>query len=249
MSEFWSDYTVRVVVFGSALIGAVSGALGCYAYLRRQSLIGDVVAHSSLLGIVSAFWGAFLLTGSGNKSLWVIIPGAIVAGLAALLLTRAVTGLTSAGLTSQDLWLIGLIGAAAVITMLLFWSRLKILTFDPEYAAGLGLPVRRLELLLLCLMVIGIVVGLQIAGVVLMISLLVAPAAAASQWTHHLGKMVGLASTIGAICAAGGALLSAVFSHLPTGPVIVALVTLAFVASVLCSPSRGLLFRRRFVVD
>ena len=295
MSEFWSDYTVRVVVFGSALIGAGSGALGCYAYLRRQSLIGDVVAHSSLLGIVSAFWGAFLLTGSGNKSLWVIIPGAIVAGLAALLLTRAVTGLTrikedaglgvmlaiffgtgmmllrwlqraqppipgrssldgylfgmSAAMTSQDLWMIGLIGAAAVITMLLFWSRLKILTFDPEYAAGLGLPVRRLELLLLCLMVIGIVVGLQIAGVVLMISLLVAPAAAARQWTHHLGKMVGLASTIGAICAAGGALLSAVFSHMPTGPDIVALVTLAFVASVLCSPSRGLLFRRRFVVD
>ena len=94
-------------------------------------------------------------------------------------------------------------------------------------------------------------VGLVILLVecMLMISLLVAPAAAARQWTHHLGKMVGLASTIGAICAAGGALLSAVFSHLPTGPVIVALVTLAFVASVLCSPSRGLLFRRRFVVD
>lgn len=295
MIEFWTDYTVRVVVFGSTLIGAVSGALGCYAYLRRQSLIGDVVAHSSLLGIVGAFWAVFLLTGTGNKSLWIIIPGAIIAGIAALLLTRAVTTHTrikedaglgvmlaiffgtgmmllrwlqraqppipgrsglddylfgmSAAMTSQDLWMIGILGTSAVVTMMLFWSRLKILTFDSEYAAGIGLPARRLELLMLGLLVVGIVIGLQIAGVVLMISLLVAPAAAARQWTKHLGPMVGLAATIGALCSAGGALLSAVYSRLPTGPVIVVLVTLAFVASIVFAPGRGLMFRRRYVVD
>ena len=106
-----------------------------------------------------------------------------------------------------------------------------------------------LLLLLVCALVVGIVIGLQIAGVVLMISLLVAPAAAARQWTRHLGPMVGLAAAIGAICSAGGALLSAVFSRLPTGPAIVVLVTLTFIASILFAPGRGLLFRRRYVVD
>ncbi|MEL6896274.1 MAG: metal ABC transporter permease, partial [Planctomycetota bacterium] len=94
MIELLSDYTVRVVIFGSVMIGAVSGALGCYAYLRRQSLIGDVVAHSSLLGIVLSFLGAYLITGDGNKSLWVLIPGAIFAGLGALTLTRMITSNT-----------------------------------------------------------------------------------------------------------------------------------------------------------
>ena len=52
MFEFLGDYTVRIVVLSSAVIGATSGALGCFAYLRRQSLVGDVISHSSLLGIV-----------------------------------------------------------------------------------------------------------------------------------------------------------------------------------------------------
>ena len=291
MIELFNDYTVRVVVLGSAMIGAVSGSLGCFAYLRRQSLIGDVVAHSSLLGIVLAFWCVYLVTGVGDKSLAVLIPGAIAAGIASLLLTKAVTRQTrikedaglgvmlaiffgtgmmllrwiqraqppipgrsgldgylfgmSAAMTSKDLWMIGWLGTAAVVTMLLSWSWLKVLTFDPEYAAGLGLPVRRLEFLMLCLMVIGIVIGLQIAGVVLMISLLVTPAAAARQWTQHFGRMVTLAAFLGACCAAGGALISATGRNLPTGPVIVILVTLIFILSVLFAPGRGLLYRRR----
>ncbi len=272
------------------MIGAVSGSLGCFAYLRRQSLIGDVVAHSSLLGIVVAFWAAYLVTGEGNKSLWVLIPGAIIAGLAALLLTNAVTSQTrikedaglgvmlavffgtgmmllrwlqraqppipgrsgldgylfgmSATMNQNDLWMIGLLGALSVVTMIAAWPRLKVLTFDPEYAAGLGLAVYRWELLLLLLMVIGIVIGLQIAGVVLMISLLVAPAAAARQWTSHLGKMVAMAAVIGAVCSAGGALISAVGSHLPTGPMIVVLVTGVVIVSVLFAPNRGLVWWR-----
>ncbi|MCA8955369.1 MAG: metal ABC transporter permease [Planctomycetes bacterium] len=88
------DHTLRSVVLGTGAIGAVSGALGSFAYLRRQSLVGDVVAHSSLLGIVGAFLLGYLLTGTGSRSLWVLVPGAVAAGVAALLLSRAVTSRT-----------------------------------------------------------------------------------------------------------------------------------------------------------
>lgn len=89
-----TDYTLQTVCVGTAAIGAVSGALGCFAYLRRQSLIGDVVSHSSLLGIVLAFLLAYAITGEGNKSLAVLIPGAIGAGILSLWLTRVITGAT-----------------------------------------------------------------------------------------------------------------------------------------------------------
>ena len=85
-----TDYTLRTVCIGSAAIGAVSGGLGCFAYLRRQSLIGDVVSHSSLAGIVLFFLAGYWLTGDGHRTLPVLIPGAIVAGTAALLLTRTI---------------------------------------------------------------------------------------------------------------------------------------------------------------
>ena len=286
-----SDYTVRTVVFGSAMIGAVSGSLGCFAYLRRQSLVGDVVSHASLPGIVIAFWIAQATANQGTSlSMWVLMPGAICAGLAALLLTRLITQRThikpdaglgvmlaiffgsgmmllrwlqranppltgssglddylfgmAAAMTASDLAMIGTLGSMAVLTMVLSWNRLKVFAFDAEYSACLGMPVVRIEILLLTLLVIGIVIGLQVVGVVLMISLLVTPAAAARQWTRHLGPMVVLAAATGAVCAATGAVISA-HTSLPTGPVIVVLVTSVFLLSLAVAPGRGLLFRRR----
>ena len=94
MFELLGDYTVRIVVVSSAAIGATSGALGCFAYLRRQSLVGDVISHSSLLGIVGFFWLWFIFTGDGNKSLWLLIPGAMTAAIAAMLLTQWITKTT-----------------------------------------------------------------------------------------------------------------------------------------------------------
>ena len=295
LAALWDDHTVRTVVLGSAMMGAVSGSLGCFAYLRRQSLIGDVVSHSSLLGIVLAFWLGHRIFGGSNRSLWVLMPGAIVAGLAALLLTKLVTTRTrlkpdaglgvmlaiffgtgmmllrwlqrvqppipgrsglddylfgmAAAMTQADLLMIASLGSLAVLTMLATWNRLKVLTFDQDFAAGLGLAVDRLEVLMLALLVVGIVIGLQVVGVVLMIALLVAPAAAARQWTRHLGPMVSVAAAIGSVSAATGACISATGEHLPTGPVIVLLLTGAFLVSIVFAPGRGLITRRRIHVD
>ena len=151
----------------------------------------------------------------------------------------------AAAITQDDLWMIGTLGVLSMATLIFSWSRLKVLTFDPAYAAGLGLPVRWLELLMLCLLVVGIVIGLQIVGVVLTIALLVAPASAARQWTRHLGTMVTLAAVIGAVSAASGALLSAAVHHLPTGPCIVIILTAVFLFSLFLAPHRGLLIRRK----
>ena len=74
-----SNYTFQVVALGSALLGIISGVFGSFAVLRKQSLLGDVVAHSALPGIVLAF----LLTGS--KNIEQMLMGALITGLLAVL--------------------------------------------------------------------------------------------------------------------------------------------------------------------
>ena len=288
--DLLSDHTFRTVLIGTMSIGAVSGAIGCFAYLRRQSLVGDVVSHSSLLGVMLFFLASYWLTGEGSKSLFVLIPGAMVAGIVALWLTRFIVSNTSvrddsglgvmlaiffgtgilllrwvqkttppipgrrglqdylfgvaASMTQSDLVMTGIIGVASIAVMLLFWKELKVFTFDPQLAQSLGFRTKLLDVLLIAILVNGIVIGIQCIGVVLMIAMLVAPAAAARQWTRTLGPMVALAAVIGAFCGAVGSVASAELSNIPTGPVIVLTGVFIFLVSLLFSPSRGVLIRK-----
>ena len=74
LSDLLFDYTLRTVALGATALGLTSGALGCFAVLRRQSLLGDTISHAALPGIVVAY----LLTGS--KEPLVLISGAVLAG-------------------------------------------------------------------------------------------------------------------------------------------------------------------------
>ena len=86
--ELISDPTFQTVCLGTSMIGAISGGLGCFAYLRKQSLVGDVIAHSSLFGVVLFFLASFLLFGEASKSLFVLVPGAIFSGVVSLWLNQ-----------------------------------------------------------------------------------------------------------------------------------------------------------------
>lgn len=276
-----TDYTLRTVSIGSAALGAVAGALGCFALLRRQSLLGDAISHAALPGIGLAF----LLTGS--RAMPVLVLGAALAGWLGTLVvlgivrnsrisedaalgivlsvffgfglvvltlaqrrpTAAQAGLETflfgqaATLLERDVALIVVVGASAVLVLALLWKEFKLLTFDREFGVSIGLSATRLDLLLTGLLVAAIVLGLQAVGVVLMSALIVAPAAAARQWTNSLSVMVGLAGVLGAIAGAGGALLSSFASGIPTGPTIVLIATGAVGVSLLAAPERGLASR------
>lgn len=289
--ELLGDPTFRTVLLGTMGIGAVSGSVGCFAYLRRQSLVGDVVAHSSLLGIMVFFLISYWLTGEGSKSLFVLIPGAMLAGILALALSQWIVGRTSvredsglgvmlavffgtgilllrwvhktnppipgrrgldsylfgmaASMTQADLIMIAIVGLGSIAAMLLLWKELKVFTFDPLLTQSLGYRTRWLDWLMIAIFVNGIVIGIQCIGVVLIIAMLVAPAAAARQWTESLESMVLLAAVIGASCAAIGTIVSAIFSGVPTGPVIVLAGSIVVLGSILFAPKRGILFGGR----
>ena len=70
--EFFDNHTYRMVLFGTMTIGLVAGALGSFAYLRKQSLISDVISHAALPGTLLAFLTAVLVLGADGRNLSLI---------------------------------------------------------------------------------------------------------------------------------------------------------------------------------
>lgn len=276
------SYSARNVLIGATLLGALGGLLGSFALLRRQSLLGDALAHAALPGVCLAF----LITGS--KSPLPLFVGALLAGVLGSLLILATvrwsrikedsaigivlsvffgvgivlltaiqklpagnqSGLDkflfgqAATLVEEDLKVMAILGAVVLAVVLALFKEMKLLAFDPGFGASLGLPMRRLEVLMTLLLVVVVVVGLQTVGVVLIVATLITPAAAARQWTDRLGTMVALSSGIGAAAGVAGSLASSLVPRLPTGPVIVLVSSTVLIVSLLFAPRRGLLWAR-----
>ncbi|MCB0304918.1 MAG: metal ABC transporter permease, partial [Calditrichaeota bacterium] len=274
------DYTLRNVALGAGVLGIISGTLGSYAVLRRQSLLGDTISHAALPGIALAF----LITGS--KSTAILLLGAALAGWVATLImlniirTTRIKEDTSLGLVlsvffgfglvlltyiqklptatqaglekflfgqaatllAEDVTLMAILGLIALFLTALFWKEFKLLSFDADFGVTLNFPMQAVNLVLTTLLVIAIVIGLQTVGVVLMSAMVVAPAAAARQWTNRLGIMVLLSALFGAGAGIGGAVISSLVPKLPTGPTIVLCISGLVLLSIFLAPARGLLW-------
>lgn len=279
--NFLQDPNTRWILLATTLLGLSSGVIGCFAYLRKQSLIGDALSHAALPGVCLVF----IITGS--KSILLFLTGALIAGILATLLIGYITRHTrisqdaALGITLSFFFGIGIVlltqiqhsdagnqsgldkflfGQAAsmiqddVITMIvisailvsvcaLFFKEFKLLSFDPGFAKGIGLPVVILDQLIMLLIVIAVVVGLQAVGVVLMAALLITPAVAARYWTEKLHVMIMISGMFGVLSGVMGTLLSTVVKNMPTGPLIVLSATTLFITSMLFAPKRGLVAR------
>src|SRR5690606_30472468 len=96
--EFFADHTYRMVLAGTVTIGFVAGALGSFAYLRKQSLISDVIAHAALPGTLVAFLAAVAVAGTGGRSMLVLITGAVLAGTIAVAFANHVARTSKVGI-------------------------------------------------------------------------------------------------------------------------------------------------------
>jgi manganese/zinc/iron transport system permease protein len=212
------------------LLGAA--AAGWLGTLFIMSVVKNTrIKYDSALGLVlSVFFGFGLILLTYIQRM----PVAAQAGLDTFLFGQAAT------LLARDVVTIAALGAAVLLVVLAFWKEFKLLCFDPDFAHSLGYPVRALDILLTMLLVTSIVIGLQTVGVVLMSAMVVAPAAAARQWTDRLGGMVVISALFGALAGGGGALASSVTAHLPTGPTIVLCLSAIVVVSLLAAPNRGI---------
>ena len=278
----FSDYTLRTITLGTAILGGVTGMLGSFAVLRKQSLLGDAISHAALPGIALSF----LITGS--KDTHILLIGALISGLLGTFWIRGITTKThlksdtalglilsvffgfgmllltfiqkqpnanqagldkylfgqAATLVESDVWLMSIVTGLCLIVLLLFWKEFKILLFDKDYAHTLGFNTKLIDVLITSFIVLAIVLGLQTVGVILMSAMLLAPAAAARQWTNSLGLMVFLAAILGASAGVFGTAISSTQNNLSTGPVIVLVASVFVLFSFIFSPKRGLLFKQ-----
>ena len=283
-----ADYNTRVVVSGTALLGAAAGLVGCFTLLRRRALLGDALSHATLPGICLAFLLATSLGGDGKSMPWLLLGATLsgVVGVGAVLAiargTRlkedaamgivlgvlfgvgvALLGIVqqsetghaagleafiygkTASMTAADAGRISVTSAICVAASVLLFKEWKLLCFDGAYAASRGYPVAVLDIALMGLVVAVCIVGLQAVGLILVIALLVIPAASARFWTDRMGRMMGIAALMGASGSLGGAIGSAVFTDLPSGALIVLVCGLWFLVSLFFGRRRGLLVRGR----
>jgi len=222
------------VLLVGALISGLLGAFWIRGIVKRTHLKSDT-ALGLILSIFFGF-GMLLLTYIQKQ------PNANQTGLDKFLFGQAAT------LLARDVWFMAIVTFICFLVLLLFWKEFKILLFDADYAKTLGFDTRLIDVLITSFIVLAIILGLQTVGVVLMSAMLLAPAAAARQWTNSLWIMVLIAAIFGATSGVVGTAISATQNNLSTGPVIILVAAIFVIFSFVFSPSRGLLFRQiRFI--
>lgn len=220
---------------GTLLMGALISGLLATLLITGITRHSRIRFDSALALIMSAFFGLGLVLLSQVQKQ----PDARQAGLDRFIFGQAST------LLMRDVHIMLICGLVLLVLSLLFWKELKLFSFDREYAHSLGFSPRRLDLLLSLMVVTAIIVGLQTVGVILMSAMLVAPAAAARQWTHRLWVMVLLSALFGGLAGLLGTLLSSALVKMPTGPAIVVAASLMTMISLLAAPGRGVIARLR----
>ena len=218
-----------LLLLAGAVVSGVAG-LGVVVVLRRFTRLKE----DAVLGVVlSVFFGLgiCLLTvvqqlGSGSA-----------AGLEGFIYGK------TASMVPRDVWLIAAVAAAATLVIALLFKELRLLCFDPAYGATQGWPVLGLDLVLMGLLTAVAVVGLQAVGLILVIALLIVPAAAARFWVDRTMPMVVLAGGLGGLSAAVGSAVSAMAPRLPSGAMIVLVAAAGFGLSMAFGSARGVVPR------
>ncbi|MGI8975506.1 MAG: metal ABC transporter permease [Thermomicrobiales bacterium] len=213
------------------LLGAgIAGWIGTMLFLR---IVKDTtISEDTALGVIlSTFFGfgILLLTIIQNQNT------ADQAGLNRYLFGQA------AALVASNVRTFAILGGLAFLILILFYKEFKLLSFDADFAASIGLRTRSLDILLTSLLVVAVMIGLQTVGVVLMAAMVIGPGAAARQWTDRLVTMLVLAGCFGALAGVTGAVISVQGARLPTGPMIILSLTTIVLVSLFLAPKHGYL--------
>ena len=144
-----------------------------------------------------------------------------------------------ATLLLDDIAAIAVLSLLIIITLFVCWKECVMYVFDPLFAHSLGFKPRIIETVLTILLILAIIIGLQTVGVILMSTMLIAPAAAARQWVTRFGSMVLGAALLGGCATTLGVYASSIIDHMPTGPAIVVVASCMVFISLFCAPQRN----------
>ncbi len=259
---------IQHALWAVLFMGVLNGVLGTFVVLRGWSFFGDALVHAVFPGLVIAFLlGAPTFLGalvsgvatalaigavssgrrvSADSAIGVLFVGAFALGVFLISRTTTYRQDLNAFLFGQILGVsrADVLGAAAMTVLVLIgvallYKEFKLVAFDPTSAGAMGYPVVVLDLLLLTLLTVTIVVSLRTVGNILVLAMVVSPAATARFFVTRLSTMMALAAAIGAAEGVGGLLLAA-HLNVPPGSTIVLLATGTFLVGLTLSPESGI---------
>ncbi len=212
------------------IVGAsISALLGAFFIntIKSSTRIKEDTAMGMILAV---FFGAgiVLLTiinhnSSGNQ-----------AGLDKFIFGQA------ASMVSSDLVLLTILTITVMVVVILGFKEWKLFLFDPNFAKGLKLPIKTMNVLYVFTLVVTIVIGIQAVGVILMSALIIIPPVSARYWTHSFKTMMWLSGIFGGMAGAIGTTISTLGAGWPTGPFIVITSGTIFVISLFFGLKKGL---------
>ncbi len=255
-----------------ALMSAVvCGVIGCYVVLRGMAFIGDAVAHAVFPGLAVAFViQANLVVGGAvagvltavlvavfsqnrrikeDSIIGVFFVGAFALGIVVISLSPGYAGSLQqflfgsiTGIPDRDIYTVAITGLVLILIIFLFHKEFVAVTLDREMAKSIGIPVFALDLVLYVMVAVAIVISIQTIGNILVLALLITPAAAARLLTDRLAAMMLIAPVIGGASALIGLYLSWSLD-LPVGGMIVLVATTVFLLAWFFAPRHGLVVR------
>lgn len=258
LDPFQFSFMVRALII-CICVGIICPFLGAHVINRQMGFMGDALAHSVMPGMVasyiigiSPFFGAIpmgivvaLLIGflvrktkiSNDTSIGIMFTGLFAIGLIMISLMGGLTvnleDLLLGQVTStsvSDLYTTLFLTTFVLAVMCLLYKQMIFTGFDYEGATVIGLKAGIIDYILLGLLSIVIVVTLQAVGIILVVGMLITPAAAASLITNRFWKLVIVGIIFGVISAIGG-LYASYYLDLPSGPSIAMISTIIFCGS------------------
>lgn len=235
------EFAIAFFIMGGAFFTAILGLFAIQFLERKMKVRSD----SALCFVLSSFFGIGLTLASEVQ----FSLTSLYRQVQVYLYGQAAT------MTDTHILIYAVLSFLVILLVILFYKEIQVLTFDRDYARSIGIQTSPIDLLIFFLVVLSVVIGIRSVGVVLMSAMLIAPAATARQFTNKLYVLLSLAAFFGVLSGFLGNYLSVQGTHflvqhypgvrfaLPTGPMIVVVVSLFCVLSLLLAPERGLLWR------
>jgi manganese/iron transport system permease protein len=268
LREPWTFEFMQRAFVAALLVSVVSSIVGCFVILKGMTFIGDALPHASFGGVAVAFaLGVNLQLGGAIAVLVAALAIAFlsrreivrydtaigivfIAGFAlGILVVSRESGYVVdlfgfvfgnvLGVTWSDIWITATIGAFILAVLLVFYKEFLFVAYDPTMAAATGVPVALVQIALLGMIGLTVVIALQVMGIVLVLAMMVAPAATAQLLTRRLPPMMAISALLGASSSIVG-LYVAWYADVAASAAIVLVATGLFLAAFLFAPRKGL---------
>ncbi|MDC2815482.1 metal ABC transporter permease [Leuconostoc suionicum] len=263
---------LQTALITSILVGIMSGIIGSFIILRGMSLMGDAISHAVLPGVAVAYMlGINLLLGASafgilaalligvvtmksklknDTAIGIVFSAFFALGFILISLAESATNLhhilfgNVLAVSDSDLITTAIVLSIVLLFVVTFYKELLVTSFDSTFAKAYGLKTQIMHYALMLVLTLVTVTALQTVGIILIVAMLITPAATAYLLTNRMSHMMIVAAIFSVISSNVGLYLSFTFNW-ASGPAIVLTAAIFFSFVFIFSPKQGIIFKRK----